>query len=582
MKKIISLFLTALLSFTLVAAVGCGGGGGGNVTQLNISTIGMGQGGPWEENLAKRFEEMYAKKSYADGKTGVNVEINDLVADRSDISTDGNAIYLNGAVGSPATYASSYLDLTDIVREDLETIDGETVTIEDKIPDDMKHYYQVNGSYYALPTEEYHALLAYDKHLFDENGLYFAKPGAEGRERRSTVMNQTYTLINIGDNASKSCGPDGEYNTDDDGLPSSLYELAALCDLMKSYFSISPFCLAGAYRDVCNALMCALMTSLQGFEANAMYNLEGESYEIITGWTDENLFPGVSGIKKPIVQTIPITEETGYYTTWSSAKYYAEAFVELTLEKGWWYSGTDDGNKSNIDAEADFIYSGYGTNESIGMMVEFTYWWAEAKNYNRLEYFYTDYPDVEEREVALMPFPVNVSESVTEGEGEAPSVLVTESSYLAVNKNIENDPEMLAVVKDFIKFMYTDYQLSYPTVEQGLPINMDYKIQPEHEELFEGFYASLWSIINDPDTNVVRTISGTNATAKANERLLRRGYTCGAFKMPDQLSCFTSMRDYGKTAKECFETQMVLKDQWASYYKGTGEVGDYNGIGYTK
>ncbi len=583
MKKFICLLLTAIMAFTALLAVGCsgdGGGSGGKVT-LNISTMGLGLGGPWEKNLAERFEQAYAEKEYGT-KKGVKVEINELVSDRTDISTDGNAIYLNGAVGSPSTYASSYLDLTSVVREDLEEVDGKMVSIEDKIPADIKHYYMVNDSYYALPTEEYHALLAYDKHLFDVKGLYFAKPGASGVSKRSLVMNQNYTLINIGDNANKSCGPDGKYGTYDDGLPSSLYELVALCDIMKLYYQVSPFCLAGAYRDVANAMMLALMTSLQGFNANTMYTLEGQSYDIITGWTNENLFPGVEGIKKPIVETVPITEETGYYTTWSADKYYAEAFAKLTIEKGWWYSGTADGNKSNIDAEADFIYSGYGANEATAMMVEFTYWYNEAKFYKKLDYFYGDYPDVDEREIALMPYPINLAESVTEGNGESPSVLVTESNYLALNKNLENDSVMKEVALDFVRFAYTDYQLSYRTVEQGLPVNVNYKIQDEHLDKFDTFYKSLWNMTKGEGCNVVRTIVGQNETTKNNEMLFRRGYTCGAFKMSNLLSCFIGMRDYGYTPKYCFEERMISKEQWSSYYQGNNTIGDYNGLVYTK
>ena len=251
--KITSLILSFLMLFIVCATIGCGGGSDSGKTQLNISTAGLGLGGKWEDNMVDRFEEAFAEKSYAEGKKGVKINITDLVADRSDISTDGNNIYLSGAVGSPQTFAQSYLDLTELVTSDLETINGVNVSIEDKIPEDIRHYYTVNGNYYALPTEEYHALLAYDKHLFDVNGLYFAKPGASGVVRHSMVMDRNYTLINIGDNDNKSCGPDGIYGTDDDGLPSSLFELAALCDIMKTYYMTSPFCLAGAYRDVCNA-----------------------------------------------------------------------------------------------------------------------------------------------------------------------------------------------------------------------------------------------------------------------------------------------------------------------------------------
>ena len=580
--KALSLILSLLLTFTVAGSLtACNPDNGSGKTEIEISGFDLGLGGTWFVDCTQRFEDKYADKEYAPGVKGVKVNINEAVQSLANIQTDGNAIFITGLDDTLAYHVQKgdFLNINDILTEDLEMIDGEMKSIADKIPEADRSMYQVNGEYYVAPEVEYYAATTYDRNLFNNEGLYLAKD-TQGDKHESNICKQNYYFVN-GDATNKSCGPDGVFNTEDDGLPSSLFELAALCEYMKTRKTISPFAVSGEYKNYCNALFNALMVSLQGYTASDMFTLDSDGFEIITGWTNENLFPGIDYIKKPITETIPITEETGYYTTWSADKYYAEAFVEMATKEGWWFSGTAMDTNSHTDAQADFIYSGYGANEKIGMLVEFSYWYNEATFSNSFDYFYSEYNYVTERDIAFMPMPINLSETVAEGEGEKPSLIAVNNSYFIVNKNIEDDPALVEAVKDFMRFYFSETELSRTTVDFGVAKRLNYSIKDEDKENFSDYCESMWNMRTNG--NVVR-IQGNTDTFRGNKGLFGRGFTDGAFGISGYRSCFSVIYDRTKTAKECFELQMIDKDAWGSTYlkKAGATAGDYNGLVYSK
>ncbi|MBQ8658670.1 MAG: hypothetical protein IJ506_06000 [Clostridia bacterium] len=581
MKKTISLIFAGLLAFTTFGVAGCDDGADEGKIVLNISAHDDALGGKWMDDLFNRFEKSVADKSYLGGKTGVAVKKNSYMNGLSTIRTDGNAIYFRNRDNSVASYVRNgeFLDITSMVTEKNETRSGEQISIADKIPEGSRSTYMVEDKYYALPDAEFYASITYDKDVFDEKGLYFAQPGASGRPHYSAICDTDYTFINVGDDSSKSCGPDGELGTSDDGLPTTLFELAALCDYMKNIHSVSPFAMAynSSIQEYCNFFLDALMASLQGSEAATMNSLQSDGFDVVVGFTDENLFPGHNGIKKPIVKTIPITEETGYYTTWSADRYYAEAFVELVDKQGWWCTDTASVNSNHHKAQDNLIYSNFGTNESVGMLVESTYWYNEADSRSTFDYFFMEFNYVDERNLVPMSLPVSLNETVAQGQGEIPTYLCTSRSYVCVNANISENEGLVEAVKDFLQFIYSDGELSRCTAEQGLPRNMNYTIQEADKVRFSSYGAEVWSLFEK--ANIVR-FEGNSATFKDNAALFYRGFEDGAFSIPGYQCCYPAIAN-GKTSKQCFEEGMKTKDQWKSvYYRGSGEVGDYEGITY--
>ena len=143
------------------------------------------------------------------------------------------------------------LDITDWVKAPLS--DGKT--IESKMYDDQKAALSASeGKYYSLPTFSGFTGFTYDARLLRENNLYFADSVEFGSASNDSVgvypfeissyTGTTYTGRGFvpNANAKKSCGPDGQYDTYDDGLPSSYEEFFYLLDQMLSISpKITPF-----------------------------------------------------------------------------------------------------------------------------------------------------------------------------------------------------------------------------------------------------------------------------------------------------------------------------------------------------
>ena len=329
LKKILALVLCGIIVFACTACSDGGGLGSGTkvdnskrtVVKLYVSGGGYGSK-PYEEQAA-RFREATSEKIYEPGtdKKGAAVEV--VVADSAEsIKLDAGLLNQGYHIVGGSSYEKS---IDAVVGDQLATnidaimrttIPGENKTIIDKIPESQRWMYSVKSStttnedgrvYYGFPGVQAYGGLTYDKDLFDEKLCYIAKPDAtEGIQTYNcTIIRQQVKFTNV--EASKSVGPDGIANTEDDGMPSSLYELIALCDKLKVRDKIAPFMLLGDTRFTFynNYFADALYASLLGAEnALAINNFKSDEMEVVVGFTNEPLFPGdtASGLKKPIPQ----------------------------------------------------------------------------------------------------------------------------------------------------------------------------------------------------------------------------------------------------------------------------------------
>ncbi|MBQ3235284.1 MAG: hypothetical protein IJA97_03890, partial [Clostridia bacterium] len=391
---------------------GAGGSGGSGEGEENLVEIsipkgwGGGAGTDYMINLMNYFNESPEWGAQKIGKyDGAKVVLTeqDIPTTPANITTHGGDIFnLDHRVGNILQVQSYVVDITDVMTQ---TIPGEDQSIVDKIPANIRAAYTdiTNERYFGAPgtvlwcgysidtemwerdglfianavlnnnpdydtiVEEYEALmedLGYGAKRYvnnkygitlwfsdydgDGNG-YYSIPGA-----KSVKNGQNYGVSReeFGADGGLCVGPDGVAGTMDDGIPSSVIELLALCDYIKSdefdcganYYA--PIALSGQYRDsYANSFLDGIYASLAGEQyQNSVLNFDsqGEKVRVVTGYTDEPLYPGlvskkydlvdktgkVTGNvmpKKPIVQEVVITPETGYYTTWMEDKYYAEA-----------------------------------------------------------------------------------------------------------------------------------------------------------------------------------------------------------------------------------------------------------------
>ena len=579
------------------SAVACGGEtSGGNETEnqvvLEFVIDDAGIGMQWLEKANTRFMAQNVNTQYGD-KKGVFCRITKEMPRLANMSSDGYHVYFMEWVEpvSGMVKTGNLLNITDVVTEKYDERDGELLSIEDKMYPEYKKFPQSSdGDYYALPYIEVYGGLTYDRKLFNDYGLFFAQTG-KGIKFPCKRFGTQYEFIKKDDNASKTCGPDGEYGTVDDGLPSTILELVTLWYKMNQ-LGIFPVQLSGKYLNYATFFLNGITTSLQGEqEAYATYGLEGEM-DVVVGYSDENLFGEIDYIKKPITKRVKITEEQGYYTTWSVAKYYAIALLEIIEREAYFTKGNALSTYSHLDCQQDFIYSGYGTNDKIGMLIEASYWYNESTIRNNFTYFNTLFPEAGgDRDIQWMSLPVNV-ENVVTGEdeqkettigavesvkGERPTLIDTSRGAIIFNSKVAKDPALLKAIKDWIKFFNSDEELSLFTVESNLARPLNYQVKDEHKSGWNSFGNSLWELRKD---SYVLRFEGNNKTFYNNTAFFARGFQDGAFHCHSQLSPMEEFRAGKHGTKEAFEYGMRDKASWVAMYSGTKSVTEDENVKY--
>lgn len=599
MQKKLSKILALLGALTLSAscAFGCGGNGenggnGGNggadagdKVTLEVLVDSGGLGTEWVTEAGKRFAAANKNTNWGvddKGKAKIGVAIKPITASGVSVGpsskTATTAIYDLTDVSNLAEAVNGgfVLEINDIMTEKFDNREGTSVSIDDKIAAENKGRFTYNGKYYAAPSMEYYPGMAYDINLFDKQGYYFAKEGAACVAFNSTILNKTFNFVEPTKDGleNKSCGPDGVFGTDDDGLPSSLFELIALCEKMAGE-GVKPLSFTGQYPQYSSFLLSGLTAALQGYErARAGYTFEG-TFEVVTGYSSENLFPGFDGVKKPDTKTVTITEKNGYYASWAVEKYYAEAFLELANSKGW-FSSAKGGGVSQKDAMMKFILSGYGnTSEKIGMHIDGSFWYNEANiegYFDQWEALAGEGGRLTGRQVAWMALPVNFDTSVTEGNGKGQTMFDMWSSMLAINANVVNNPAKMAAAKAFVQFLCSDSELSKFTSLTSITKSLDYELTTEDFNLMSSYGQRLWNMTRANDKTKVVYFTADNATFKATSNLFAHGWdTDGAFSVKTSPSYYEYRLSYpNSTLEEIFGYQKITKETWKSLYKGEG------------
>ena len=524
------LLLSVVIAFSAVA---CGGGEEmrDDTSYFFIITTDSGHGSAGTKELARRFEEKFKDYSFAPGKKGVvvDVEAKGSVLNITSMAQEAYHAYINPySVSRTMIGSGDFLNIDEFYKIE---IPGEGKTIEDKIPENYRPRLQGESSkwgkgYYFAPGVCFMGGLTYDKNCFDEFGFYFLAPGQddEGNYFYSELMDQEIyfaspesplfeeAVIGKGydnwdgwnSNQYLSCGPDGKYGTYDDGMASSLDELVILCEYMKSC-SVTPFVLSGKYPD--NHAYCTdgLINSLLGPEnMHTMKTFESDAFEVVTGYQDNTELWGMSDTKVPTTAIVPVTPSQGYYATWSTARYYNAAFWKLAVKQNW-YTDAVKRDTSHIEAQAEFIFSGYDSSRPrSAIMLEATYWINESQERNNFTDFtkmnYGKTGKEREKEIKWMSLPRELHGTVTEGNGTPETFMFLGAGTLSLfNANYAGDPEAEEMVKQWLLFYFSDENINFLTAVSGCPLpKIDYELTPEsslYDE--EPFYRDLYSRVNN-------------------------------------------------------------------------------------
>ncbi len=614
------LLLSVVLAFSAVA---CNGPGktDDTISYFDIITTDSGHGSQGTRELARRFEEKFANYSFAEGKQGVKVtvEAKGSVLQVNQIADEEYHAYVNPySVETSMIASGSFINLDEIFKT---TIPGETKTIDDKIPENYKQMLQGASEtfgddmskqyYYFAPGVSFGGGLTYDKKCFDDNGYYFVAPEyandqSEASYKRSGVLDADYYFADVeselyktaittpardsweGWNANRylSCGPDGVYGTYDDGMPSSLEELIVLCEKIKD--KMPPFILSGQYKGNMGPAIDGLINSLLGPEnAFTMKTFESDSFEVVTGYQANTSLWGMNDVAVPVTTNVKVTEQQGYYTTWSSARYYATAFFKLAVENGW-FTDSVTTNKSHEEAENELILNGYAGDKGA-ILLESSYWVNESQESTNYIYFDSNgYADEKnggkmtilerEKEIKWLSLPRQITGTVAEGNG-TPEVFMYNGagSNNVFNAKYKDDPEVMEIIKQWLLFIYSDESLQYLTASTGCPPNLIfdrnidsdlYDNEPFYKDLFtrlengvEVHCASDSEVYNSDPYKFQTHYWNSCWTGLGNERKLTL------------YEAFDPLGKYQWSIYKCFEGDdassplLIQKDMWGKWFQ---------------
>lgn len=510
-KRIVGSVMAGVLSATMCLSA-CGGKPdvGTQVdegkSQLYISTRNSGIGIKWLQNIADEFEKKYANVSFEEGKLGVQIiDEPDTTAHWTGLlSSFGQqklAVVVDDCVTISAMSEAGVLkDLADVVKGtmDFDVTDkdgnvisiGETSTIESKLFTHSQEYLGQGGKYYGLPWTLSYPSLPYNATLWEDKLLYFAddKTNAiyldEEKLPVSTYTGQKYAgrgfITDKGQE--KSPGPDGEYNTYDDGMPSTYEEFAYVLDYMVEEKGIAPFiCFNGGNYEYTNKFYAAFACSRDGAQdLQDMFNgctSEGNTVEIVTGWNGN----------EPIIEDVAIPLEEGYKFSQRASKYYALDLLKKTLAQDK-YHNARFGDTSHVNTQNYFIQSTLEPGEQpIAMLLDGSFWYYEADT--NIKAAIKNYGSVDDMKV--LPIPRQLTGTVDENEGTVWALPSELNVYMYVNANVTGVTEKLA--KMFVRFAYTDDMLGYYTETTSLPVAVKYDIGSRYNNL-SAYGKDQWNI----------------------------------------------------------------------------------------
>ena len=550
------------------------GGGGTATTEISFlhfdGTATRNGAIKWIEDAAQRFTDLKKDEVYESGKKGVKVRVSaSKLIPYETLGSDGNDIYLDEAKADMYRYSASnnllQLDeVIDYIKNDQNlTIDpdGEKRLLGYESDDGVRHYY-------GLPQYEWFNSLTYDVDYFNQEGFYFAKDGAtKFKTYESSLGLGTSKFVDTSD-IQKSCGPDGEYGTIDDGLPSSLEEFAQLCEYIK-YKGGSPFIIPGGGSVYSFHMTQALWAALEGADTmkSITANFSKKPVTVVKGFKKGEYLFGDNKIQVPETEEVVLDNTNGYKMYDMASRYYALAFMQLAVDNGWFHSESLDTSTTADTVQATFISP---DKERAAMYIDGTYWYHEAQlsSLAPFEMWEMTNPG-KPRNLSFMNLPSQLKGSVKEGQGKKNTILDVGSSYIFVNKQVEQNEGRKRAVLDFLKFLYSEKELATFTETLGMTIPINYKY--DKTKLGDYYYTSLAEIIET--SNVIATASDNPIQYKnLSNFLLGFGGALNYFDVKGE----THMEGYfdaykkGITAQTIFTGSCLSSATWETLLKNAG------------
>ncbi len=474
--KIACAVLAAAMPFTMMA---CGPTGGEVIDsvdktkiQLNVFSYNGGVGSEWLDKVITRFEADYKDATFSNGRTGVQVVPSKTKSDAfSNMSTNNNHVIFS-EVGnySQLVTQKSVLDISDIMDKALNelTKTADTKTLKSKMYDETIDFYSFSdGKIYALPHYSFFSTLTYNKQLLTDKNLYFAKDYDVNGDLDSKFIHSA--------SEDKSCGPDGVYKTDDDGLPATYTELFDLFNMMKNK-NVTPITWAGGEMvsgGYVNYLLNNVYLSLAGKDqARLNYTFDSKDKTI----TIVEKFEG----GKAVTKEEKITADNYKKLNSELAKYQAIKVVDTILDNALWQSGDCDSTTTTMLSTQQNYIESYNGGTPIAMIVEGSYWYNEADNAGYIEDTknrFTDFDAKNNYQILPLPRVYEGTYKDVVGKEVGKAVYADQADSLAViNANIASDKELVDLAKTFLAYCYTDESLKEFTETTRVTRSLKYDV----------------------------------------------------------------------------------------------------------
>ncbi len=571
MKKMTKMLATVLMTILIATALictltACDSNPNGekidpNRTQLYVFNFDGGYGTDWLNAVKTRYEELHKDDVWEEGKKGVQIFITpkkeNATANVDKILSNREEVYFTEYVQYYEFLSKGILgDITEAVTGDLESYGDPTgTTIESKLTDEQKAYYGVaEGSqtkYYGIPHYSGYYGIIYNVDVFDAKGYYFV----DGYDKNNIMDLTDYFIYNPDDK--RSAGPDGLYDTADDGLPATYEEFFLLCDYIRGSGQ-TPLVWSGHdYTGYLQNLAHSLQIDHDGKDQSMLtYNLG------INATVNQATSLGTVVDGEFVLDTTPTTITTSNATQLfrQEGRYQALSFLEKLIDSAQYqYKDVFNSAFSHMNAQTEFLMSGNdGVTNQIAMLVDGIWWEAEATTtFNNMVDQKGDEFSKMNRNFAFMPLPKATADDV----GQA-TLYDHIYSMCFMKASIEDWKKPLAY--DFIKFVNSNESLVEFTQITNTPKALNYTMTDAQLALMTDFGRSVLQLKNA--SQIVYPFA-TNSIYINNQSKFTTGslFTANVKGIKYDNLALAFHEDPDMTAAEYFAGMKAFYDQdWAS------------------
>ena len=471
-------------------------------TVVKVLAYDAGYGRDFIQKPADKFMEITKDIPYEENKSGVYVDIDynpsaygDAVAmkfgdpDYDIFMTQGltlkqldnsksmlmNLNDLLNATTSNNQFASDYV---------------EEESILERMDEDHKDYFYNQTATYSVPLFVGSYLMTYDEELMKDKALFIGD-------------NSTDSYIEwVDEYGVKNPGPDGVYNTYDDGLPQTYAQMATWFTQMNSVYSITPLHYSGKQAVHMTFLMNGFWSNAEGKEGVEMsFDPDGKTVpagKLITGFGENDT---------PIYNTEPvsITYENANMLLKQKSIYQAvELAKQFSQHPGTWISGSAfAGQESHTDAQSTYLNSKF-TSEPMLLFTDGSFWETEAAGvFEEGEEYGAGRMD---RQLKILPFP-HPDRSVYGADGKTSTtavrqtIVVDSELQMIVRKDI--DPAKLKAVQDFFLYFNSQEGMAITTAYSAVPRPYRYEVPAEIAALASTYAKSVKNYLHNENTDMV-------------------------------------------------------------------------------